>query len=118
MPKYYILGKDASVFWDPTTRTKIVSSDKSNPTEVTKPVSKRMALAIKHGHIVEVPAPVAGETVQPVEDKKASKSKNKKPKDMDDEELKAYYLENYEVSDEEMAEFEAMDHKAKVKYLS
>jgi len=116
MPKYFILGPQSSVFWDPTTRTKIVSSDKDNPTEVKK-MSKRMELAIAQKHIVEVPSPLAKESV-PADGKKNKGTNKKKLKDMTDAELAAYYEENFVVGEGDMEIFKAMDTKAKLKFLS
>lgn len=54
---YFILAPGASVFWDPTTQTKILATEAKHPDEYDGPISPRMDLALRGKHIIEVDEP-------------------------------------------------------------
>ena len=124
MAKYFILGPSASVFWDPTSRLKVVSTDPENPDCLVGNVNKRIEAALKQNHIQEVkgfkPKPKADEeeteevVVQP---KKAEKKKESNLSKMTKDQLISYYKENYEVTEDDVKNFSAMKPKAMVEFL-
>lgn len=130
MPKYYVLGGTASIFWDPVSKLKVVTTDESNPAELNGNVTDRIKQAVKAGHIVEVkgfkPKKEKEEIVEretEVETKKSSKpappvtpAKTDLTK-MTKDELIAYYKNNYETTDEDIKNFSAMKPKAMVEFL-
>lgn len=106
MPKYFVLGKDASIFNDASSQFTVTSTDKKNPNVFNgDEPSKRMAIAISHGHIVEVEAPAS--------EPGPSKPLNK----MTVEELTSYYQENYTVSDADLVAFKKLRKEEMVKFL-
>lgn len=77
--RYFILGAEASIFWDPTSQLKVLSRDAKSPDVHEGTVNSRIALAIKAGHIIEVDEPEpAGEEVKS-SSKPAATSKPSKP---------------------------------------
>lgn len=125
MPKkYYILGKQASVFWDPSTKFKVVSHDQDEPHEFDGKISKTMAKAIQAGHIIEVNAPQKAEAVKktvaakvtpkpnttaPLDGKTDGKIGLEDEEDEDDEEELDDESEGREDNDEEAEEVAFVD---------
>ncbi len=131
MTKYFILSEKASIFWDPTSQLKVVSSDKDKPDSFEGPLNARIKVAIQHRHIIEVEAPKGKKAVKAL-DEKAQKDvdanddedegndielKDKKLSEMTDEELEKHYTETFEVSEADLAKFKKLKTKAKVKFL-
>lgn len=109
MARYFVLGQGASTFWDPTTRTKVITHDEKNAVEFSGKMSKRLALALRNGHIKEVNK---SRSAQPeVEEEEVDLST------MDDKQLEAYYTTNYKVNKKDLKTFQAMSTEEKVKFL-
>lgn len=116
--RYFVLGKEASIFWDPTLKLKVVSRDQTNPTraEISK-FSKRLDQALKNGHVIELKAPVPVPSTVQVEEEKNRVSKPKSITEMTDKELINHYKDNYQVSPKDLKAFKAMALEEKVKFL-
>lgn len=128
MARYFILGPNASVFWDPTSKLKVVSSDENAPDALHGNMTDRIKLALKANHIQEIKSfkpkkeeetGEAASTEATIETKKETK---KAPKQSDltkmtKDQLVAYYKENYETTDEDIKNFSAMKPKQMVQFL-
>lgn len=114
---YFILGKNCSVFWDPSAKLKVVSKNAKQPDEFEGAWSKRIELAVKSGHIISVeePEPTA-ETVAPKTPSKPAEPAKVEAEDEDDEDESSD--EETEESEEETegTDFEAMDDAQLQKY--
>ena len=90
------LGPKASMFYDPQSKVKVTPN---SITEFDGRMTARLQLALKNGHIVEMDE----------EDKAELKSKLEAGlpifENMNKGDLLKYYADNFEVSDEEAAEF-------------
>jgi outer membrane biosynthesis protein TonB len=144
---YYHLGVAASVFYDPATQFMVSAKTPAEAQKFVGVPNKRMELAIRHGHIVEVQEPepkpetVAIPAVTSSAKEKASKTKVKETKEddeededddktpedtgtkkpfseMTDEELTQYYEDNYEVTKKDKNAFAKLDTSGKVKFLA
>lgn len=121
-----------SIFYDPSSKLKILSRDSANPDPVggfDGKETKKLLSALKNNHIKEVTGfdeskrPSAKvETPAPVEPAKTP-SKDESPKTaedfdkMTDEELLKYYKEEFETTKEERASFKAMSKEKKIEFL-
>jgi hypothetical protein len=126
--RYFVLGKKASVFFDPVTRLKVTSTDTSKPDETDAPLSKRVKMALEAGHIKSLDGPTDAPETDTSEDKDDTPKeltvealKSVKAKDLakahSGEEFMTFYKENYEVSEEDEKAFEKMNKTAKAKFL-
>lgn len=105
---YLKLGETASVFYDST--SKLLIAGKDEVIEYKGQLTKKIRVALSNGHIVKTePKKVEVEDEKPDE----------KPLDkMTKKELVTYFKENYEVTEEELAEFSKKSQKEMVEYLS
>jgi len=123
MSRYFILGPSASVFWDPTSKLKVVSNDEANPDALHGNMTERIKLALKANHIQEVKGfkPVDKEESESG-DKVETKKEKKVPVQNDltkmtKDQLISYYKENYETTEADITNFSAMKPKAMVQFL-
>ncbi len=107
--KHFILGPKASVFHDASTGLLVTSQEK--PTAYAGSVSKRMEIAIQHGHIKEVPAPAGADSAP------KGATSDITLEEMDDKQLLAYYKENFDVTADDAKAFKAMSKEDKIKFL-
>lgn len=115
---YFILGKDASIFFDPKTECKVLSKDQSKPDEYTGVISPMMNLAIGAGHIVKLDAPVPKGKKAEEEEEDEEKPKTKEELlAMTDEALEAFYKENFQTSKKDLEKFGKLSHEEKVDFL-
>lgn len=105
--RYFVLGKEASIFYDSAIGMMVRSKDKDAPDTFEGSLSKKADTALKHGHIVEVDAPNAS----------GSGSGKVNLKKMKDEELMAFYKENFQVTEEDEKTFKALSKAEKIKFL-
>ena len=111
--RYFILGKGCSIFFDPSSRLKVVSSKSSEPSEFKGGKNtKRMEIALKHSHIVELDGP--GEEEEADDEPTTEEVVNALSKKADSLE---YYKENFDVTEEDEAKFEAMTLKEQKAFL-
>jgi len=112
--RYFVLGKKASIFYDPSTRLKVTSSDKSKPAELEMLVSKRVKLALDKGHIIEIEGPQKGDTKDDekegnVKEITAEALKSASNEDLEKahtkKEFLEFYKENYEVNEDDEKAF-------------
>lgn len=123
--RYFVLGKEASIFYDPKTELKVLSHDQKNPDVYEKGITTgMMQLALGAGHIVELDAPVAeakkvSEKGADEEELNAEQTALKAKLDpMTDEELQNYYTENYsEVTDKDLKKFNKLTREARITFL-
>lgn len=125
--RYFVLGKKASIFFDPVTRLKVTSTDTSKPDETEAPLSKRIKMALEAGHIKQLEGPTDAPQTENTEEDEKSKEltvealKTVKAKDLGKahsaEEFMAFYKENYEVSEEDEKAFAKMNKTEKAKFL-
>lgn len=124
--RYFVLGKKASVFYDPFTGLKVTSQLK--PASLEKPLSKRVQLALDNKHIIQVES---GDEIE-VENK-SQENESKGPKltaeailGMDAETLDKnhtkkdfieYYKENWEVDEDDIAKFSKMTNAKMIAFL-
>lgn len=114
---HYKLGENASLFWDPISRIKLVKNQvvEISPREAKK--NAKIATAIRNSHIVpateEDLRKMKGSNVEPVEDQDEEKTIH----DMKVAELLTYLEENFELDENEMAEAKAMKKAELVAYI-
>lgn len=123
--RFFVLGEKASIFWDPSAKN---TERKDGAIKVTAgkaapyvgPVSKRMKLAIQHGHIEEVKEAEAEEVNKEESDIDDTPDNNGPDFDkMNKDQLTAYYKANYEdVSEEDIEEFSNKKKAEMIEYLS
>lgn len=110
-----------SIFYDASSGLKVTSKDEANPDPkegFEGLLNKKIQAAIKNAHIKEV---IAGKTKGKERD--TSKTPPAPPATpdlsaMDDEQLLAYYKENWEVKKKDEEKFLAMSAEAKREFLS
>jgi len=104
--RYFILGKEASIFFDPVVNFKVTTKDETAPEGYEGVPTKKMDVAVKHGHLVEVDGP-----------EETGKAGTVNLKKLNDAALVAYYKENFDVSDEDEKTFKALSKAEKIKFL-
>lgn len=122
---YFVLGKEASIFWDPKAQLKVMSKDQSAPDVWEgEMMTKQMELAVQHGHIIKLdaPAPKADKVADDDDDEKdkplfEGEATEEKLMALDDAQLEKYYQENFEVSKKDLKKFQELDKAARVKFL-
>lgn len=77
MKRYFVLGAKASVFYDPDSQLKVVSSDPKAPDEFDGKMTPRIEEAMRFNHIIEV-KPNGGGRVAPAEAGKEAPKETKK----------------------------------------
>lgn len=130
MTRYFILSKDASIFWDPSSKLKVVSSDEANPDAHDGQMTERIKIALKHNHIIEVKlsgkktVKALSKSQEDEVDKNDDEDEgndveltDRKLTEMTQEELIKYYTDTFEVSTEDLAKFKKLKQKAMVKFL-
>lgn len=124
--RYFVLGKKASIFFDPVTRLKVTSTDTSEPDTSEAPLSRRTKMALEKGHIKELDGPTDAPEKGAEDEKKSNELtvealKTVKAKDLGKahsaEEFMTFYKENYEVSEEDEKAFAKMNKTEKAKFL-
>ena len=92
----FTLGPKASVFYDPVSQVKVLPN---KITDFDGRMSARMSIALKHGHIVELTKDAAEELQEKLDDGQPIFD------NMNKGDLLKYYIDNYNVTDEEGADF-------------
>lgn len=108
---YFILGALASAFYDATTGLSVSSKDKKKPEEYKGKISKRIATALKHGHIVEVDP-------DEVEEEDEKEITPKSLGDLNDAELVKHYQDSFEVTKSDVTAFKKLSREEKLKFLT
>lgn len=129
--KYFILNTKGSkndtgpsIFYDAASGLKVVTNDPEKAVAYEGVITKKIASALKNGHITEVDAPkgavktkgAAGKG-KAAADTKPDATKPKELSEMTDEELVEFYKENYDVSDKDLEVFSKMSTEEKAAFL-
>lgn len=118
MPKkkfHFILNpkSGATSFWDPVSKVKVVG--KSSATYEGKDLPKRVKVALRHGHLLQVDEPVTEEDVK--KQAEEVEAENVDLADLTKKELVDFYTSNFEVTKEDLANFKKMSQEDMVKFL-
>lgn len=125
--RYFILGKNASVFWDPKSRLKVTSSDPANPTPFEGALSNRVKLALHANHIVQVDEPEPKAEVvatkkapepPPADKKKIAEYSKEEMANLSDAELLALYKDEFEVTAKDEKAFSKKSREERIAFLT
>lgn len=117
--KYFKIGKDAHVFYDPKTQLKVSSV----PGETDKPITTKITNAVGNGHIIEITKEEYSDLIKkiPVTPPFTSEYEEEDPADntvkdvdfsrMSQKDVLDYIAKTYEPTPEEMTTYEVLKKK-------
>jgi predicted house-cleaning noncanonical NTP pyrophosphatase (MazG superfamily) len=115
--RFFILGDNASIFFDPKSRLKVVTN-KPVPFEGKDTV--RIETALKHGHIKELKADEMKKYLEQLDEDAQDTSNDSSEKTLEDmtkAELVGYFTDNFEYTDEQLDEFKAKKKAEMIEFI-